>query len=717
MMGSKVLVACITLSASLLAGEASAQPPRACCSITAIDARANVISARESATGNAFEFTARNRALLSQIRVGQAVHANFATQRVSLDGRTVCCTITKAPAPSVAPRPAAVPAPTRGPTTAAPPAPPTPGGAAAPLQTAVPRAATSLPQVTYGAPMAAPPAHASGGLTRVATRSASARVKGRNVTSQLLHLNGRQGIRNSGLPDGVRRLLEMHVRKVPLAESQYYIVHPQLAAQWAATHPVPPEVKPKDANEDNSDCGTISINGIVDCTEDAAQAIEDEFERARKRAEDWWDESTGDLADQWSEAKSCFADHTLPGPETPVKFSITPSMTVNMEQSGSRGSAQGTLKGSVTLGVPMQSDFLARMEFFYIPCLPFVFRPKRITADGSLTVGQQLGVDLTATGAFDKIFTVPPTGGPQIVLYVIPIVIGDIPVAVLDVSAYIEGEIQVKGDGRANGSFAVTNAHRSSFDFACSGKGCSGVQKGTTVPTTTNESAQVQGQVSVQPGIYTALQLSFDYNVLQARAGPQPYLLGVANGCGAISGSQSTNGSSTSATNAALTADLDWGLKLRAEALAGGQRIGDRWESKAMQDRHLWYRDMAPGGSTALVATVTGPAQATASQPASVNVRMPSCYPYKDDVQYRITWSGGAIPAPHPACQWQGATGTCRFDPASDLAIKLTWQNPGVHTLSVQPLRDAHRAFNPAPRAATLTVTISAAPGGGDGTP
>ena len=149
----------------------------------------------------------------------------------------------------------------------------------------------------------------------------------------------------------------------------------------------------------------------------------------------------------------------------------------------------------------MEADFAAGMDFFYIPCLPFVFRPRSIRADGSLTVGQQLAVDVTATGSFEKTFTIPPTGGPQIPLYVIPIIIGNVPVAVLDVSAYIEGEVEVEGEGKASGRFSVTNSHRSVFEFSCSGEGCTGREKGSSPPATTNESAQIEGQISVQPGI------------------------------------------------------------------------------------------------------------------------------------------------------------------------------------------------------------------------
>jgi hypothetical protein len=679
----------------------------ACCTVTTLNTGTGVATGTVTATGYVFEFKARNPASLGSLRVGQAVHANFTNNQVSLDGRTVWGTVTRAPAPRVTVRQPA-PQPTRQPA----PQPTRTSGAAGrgPVTTAA--SVANLPQVTYGEPI---PATGSGVrrtgklARRVASYTVSARLQGRNLSAQLLHLNGRQAIdNNTSLPDGARRLLGMHVRKLALHESQYYIVHPQLAAQWAATHPIPPDIKPKEANDDDSDCGTVSINGIVDCLGDAAQAVEDEFERARKQAEEWWDEAT----DKLNEAAGCFKDHTLPGPRTPVRFSITPSMTVNMQQSGASGSAKETLAGSVTLGFPIESDFQAKMEFFYIPCLPFVFRPKSLTADGSLTVGNQIGVDVSASGSFDKTFTVPPTGGPQIPLYVIPIVIGDVPVAVIDVSAYIEGDVRVIGSGKASGGFGVTNSHRSRFEFTCSGSGCSGQEKGSTAPTTTNQSAQIEGEVQVKPGIFTALQLSFDYNILQGRAGPEPYLLGIANGCGAVSATQTAGGPSTSQTNAALVADLDWGLMLRAEALAGGQRIGERWEYNGlMRDKHLWFRDVAPGGSTALAPSVTRPAQFTAAQPAVVKVRMPSCYPYTDKVQYRLTWDGGAtLAAPGNACTWQSGSGTCAFDPTKDLTLSVTWPNAGAFNLSIQLVEDAHpRKFLPAPQPTRLSVNVGAA--------
>ena len=692
---------------------AAGQQLGGCCVITAIDAANAVVSARDTATGNVFEFKPRAAALLGSMRVGQRIQANFARNQVSVDGRSVCCTITKGPAASGAVRPQ--PAQPGGAQVAGaqPPgrqASAEPRGGLRDAAASVGRLTNSLPQVTYGEPIPAPPATSrrSGPLSGIATRTVTAKVRGRETTAQLVHLNGRDAIDKSGLPEGPRNMLAMHVRTLKEKDSQYYIVNPQLAAQWAAEHPQAEKYKPKKEEKNDSECGKQSINGYIDCGNDAVEATREEIERARKRAQDWYDESMDKLAREINEAASCFADHKISGPATPVKFTISPRMSVDLEQSGSRGVAKGTAAGTVSLEIPMQSDFEASMEFFYIPCLPFVFRPRSISADGTLTVGQQLTFDVTANGSFEKRFTIPPTGQPQIPLYVIPIVIGDVPVAVIDVSAYIEGEMNVKGEGKATGRFTLTNSNRSTFDFECDGGGCKGTSKGNSAPVTTSESAQIEGQLSAEPGIYTALQLSFDYNVLQGRAGPQPYLLGVANGCGAMSATQQSGGASAVATNAALTADLDWGVKLRAEALAGGQRIGDRWETRAMEERHIWFRDMAPGGSTALVPDVTGAAQAAVGQPAVLRVKMPTCYPYADRVHYKVTLSGNASATigGGTCTAWLGGVATCIGNPAQDLVLTATWPSAGAQTVSVQLLRDRHRVFTPALAARLVNINV-----------
>jgi hypothetical protein len=79
---------------ALAASDASAGEP--CCSVTAVDARSGVVTARETATGRTFQFKLDDIALASSVKVGQMVEADFKTMKVTVRpaGGAVCCAIT-----------------------------------------------------------------------------------------------------------------------------------------------------------------------------------------------------------------------------------------------------------------------------------------------------------------------------------------------------------------------------------------------------------------------------------------------------------------------------------------------------------------------------------------------------------------------------------------------------------------------------------------------
>jgi hypothetical protein len=673
------------------------------------------VTASVNTTRNVFTFQVSNPRSLATLKIGQGVYANFTTKQVSLDGRSSCCAITSGPSPatSAAPpvrNPTAEPRTTApAPQTTAPPRTTAPAPRATELATGPVNAtiANVLPTISYGAPQPRPPLSVSNAnialaLPRYTSRTVSAQVAGRTVTRQVLHLRGLKAVTEAPeLPEGARRLLQMLVRRTPRTESDQYIVDVEKAREWIAAHPVPANVKPTEPSQKKCDNWYDSL----DC---AGQAVTDEWRRTYEHAVNEWERAEETLADAWDAAQGCFTERTLSLNDIPVKFAIDPTMTISMEQSGSRGSASGTVRGSVGLGFPIDADFKARLDLFYIPCLPFAVRPKSISAAGMMGVSEVLTTSVSATGRFNKTFTIPPTGGPVIPIQVFPIIIGGVPVAELDVSAYIEGNIEVTAEGAAQGQFRVTNSDRTRFDFSCNGSGCKANSQGQPAPNSMTESAQIEGTVSVKPAVYTALQLNFNYEALSARAGPQPYLLGTASGCAAVAGTQNGRGGGTTTENHALTADLDWGVELRAEVLMLRNVIGSPYVRRLMDERHLWFRDIAPGGSNALVPIVesTGPARSAA--PATHRLKMPSCYPYNERVEYRITWSGNATPAPRSGCTWQSGRGTCKLDPAKEEVIALTWPTAGTYTLTVAAVGDGHdRTFTPVPRAASLSVTVA----------
>jgi hypothetical protein len=625
---------------------------------------------------------------LAKLRLNQQVYVDLAARQVGLDARQACCAILGQPAAA---------APTRGPAVAqtAGEARPTPAGTAG----------NALPTIEFGPPQKRT-AVKGAPTVRFEAVPVSTTVGGRAVSSTALHLRGLKAVEQApGLPDGARRLLIMATRQIPKDQSDHFIVNPQMAQEWLATHQVPDDVKPTEPKEKKCD-------NWYDSWDCAGQAVSDEWQRTYDHAVKEWGNATATLADAWGTTTACFTERTLSLPKIPVQFATTKGMSVDLEGSGGRGAATGTLKGSVGIEIPIQADFDARLDLFYIPCLPFAVRPKSLAADGVLTVGETLTASVTATGGFTKTFTIPPTGGPVIPIQVYPIIIAGVPVSELDISAYIEGNVEVSARGKAEGRFQLENAHPNAFQFRCDGGGCRKDWKALPAPTSSSQGAQLEGRVTVKPAIYTALQLNFNYQALSARVGPQPYLLGVAEGC---TGTVTTQvaGASAPVTQAsqALTGDLDWGVELRAEALVLGKIVGDPYVKGVLSDRHLWFKDLAPGGSSAFVATIQSPATVTATKPALYRVRMPTCYPYTDKVKYRVTWTGSAVAAAPTGCTWQAGRGSCDFDPTRDLLLTLTWSAAGPQTLSINAIGDVHgRTFAPTPPATQVAVTVSPSP-------
>lgn len=597
----------------------------------------------------------------------------------------------------------------------------------------------TLPTVSYGPIQLRPTAvNGLGGIRGVAEedgnedvkatpRSLTTEVKGQMVTAKVLQLRGLDDIEKSELPEGAKRLLLMHMGTIAADQSAQYIVNPELAREWMSSHPpVPPNIRPPEKKSGSQGCSTrhMSMRCVKNEGQQAIDKASEEWERLREQAQVAWNNASGELTNTWQMAQGCFADHTLSLKDIPVKFSVAPGHTFPIAgwKSKSKGDASGELSGSVSIGFPMESDFSAKLDLFYIPCLPFAIRPKALGANGSMTVGEQLTASVVATGEFESELAIPPAGGPTIPIAMLPIVVAGVPIAELDISAFVEGSVTLAGKGKAEGKVQVENKHRVDFEFACNGGGCGSNSHTAREPVSLTESAQLQGRVTVEPAIFTAIQLNFNFNMLSVRAGPEPFLLAALSGCAAVGAQQTEGGGSSTSHNEALMADLDWGVRFRAEALIAGKIVGNAFEKSLTGNRHIWFRDLIGGGSSALVAMVDTAPQATAGKPARYTVRMPSCYMDTTPVRYRITWTGGATAAPTDGCDW--ARSICTFDPKTDLVIDLTWPAEGNYTLDIAPVGDEHgggglskslgggaqlRTFDPAPKPTVVPVTVGPA--------
>jgi Cu/Ag efflux protein CusF len=698
-------------------------PGEPCCEITNIQFGPvdGLVTAKVNSTGQSFQFKVTDTALLNSMKVGQGIFANLKTQKVSVDGATPCCQIvSKGQAPSVH-QAANVPPGTKGVSLA---------GQGAKVQPLV------LPKLAFGTPQAV---KAGASKQPLGVSQYMRLAPAGNAT--LVHLHGLDGIKQAtGLPQGVQDFLFLHAQKLPPGEVDNYIVNVQLAQDWFQKHPEPDFVKQAAADamgggDSHAGCDVISTH----CLGEAAQHVEYEAKRQEQNfinaAQQEWDHITGQAGQLWGQVEGCFADHSLDPANSSFALSLDPQFPFSFQQSGQTknnfGSASGKIQGNATLGVPLNGNFNAQLVVSYVPCLPFMIRPKDIASDGTLGVGATLNATLNTSGQFQQAFTVPP-GGIKIPVYAIPVVIGGAPIAEVDVSVYLEGNVSADGNGSLNGTVNLQAHEETAYQFNCDGHGCNASAHRVPVPDTATESVQVQGRIHLRPAVYAAVQLDLDFDLLSARAGPEPYLYGEIYGCAAASGSQSTGGASTSQEYNALTADVDWGMDLRAEAFAGTDKIGEKkWR---LTGGHLLFKDLAH--SNALIPALAGTTQPPLGQPAAYNVKMPACYPYTDQMEYQVAWTGGATatglappanptPSPNkfqqlsaaalvvkglqagtgdppPTCTLQSGQAECWTDPLKDMPFSLAWPAAGSYNLTITPMQDKHgRKFDSSTAAQT----------------
>ena len=301
--------------------------------------------------------------------------------------------------------------------------------------------------------------------------------------------------------------------------------------------------------------------------------------------------------------------------------------------------------------------------------------------------------------------------GP-IPIEVLPIIVGGVPIAEADFSAYIAADVNVAATATAQASYQVEHTRTVNLQFSCDGGGCP-THRETQDPTqtTTTKSAEIKGQLQVAPAVYTALQVDFDVDALTLRAGPKPALIATVNGCAYSGSTTRTVGQSISQRSECLVADLDWKTDFVSQILIATKSVASRTDPLVAQ-RHIRFDDLLSGGSTALVAGVSEVPNPAAGQPVFFKVQMPQCYPYTDKIQYQVTWTGGGSGVPNPSmCTWDDtkSTGTCFADPTKELEIGMQWPG-GNHSISVTLVHDTHpRDFKVALNPVSVNV-----PAGGD---
>ena len=547
----------------------------------------------------------------------------------------------------------------------------------------------------------------------------------------VVHLQGIDGIKNaSGIPQGAKDFLLLHARTLEAQEEDTYIVNVKDAEDWFKTHKVPDSVTKAakdDGKKKSKGCSTSHIS--TGCVKNEVQQSLDDLTKVWRKA---WSDTTAEAARDWNRAQDCFADHELSPLSVPVAFSTQNEFPVPL----SIPNAHGT----VSVAVPVNASFTVTLKVFYIPCLPFAVRPKSLGANGWLESGGILKGSLTTGGQLGHTILFPIGGaGATFGMGSIPVGIHGAPVSTLEIALYIEGRLTLDGKATLNGNMSLQSMQKVGYDFECSGHGCDlSVHGLPDKPTTAIESVKLDGKMIVTPEIYSALKISFGGKMLEARAGAHPYLIGELYGCGGATAMQNTAGDSSLTPSHALTADLDWGFDMRAEAFVANKRVALKelnplgmGGASSAKRTHLLFKDLAQ--STGLIPTVAVVKQGSAGQLSEFTIKMPQCYPFRDSadnaLQYQVKWTGDASSSASAsplrksqpialtagksntgttsdACTFQSGQATCQGTPTRDTAFQLAWPVGGSYVVTVMPVSDKHGRKFESSAAKEFTVTV-----------
>ncbi len=389
-----------------------------------------------------------------------------------------------------------------------------------------------------------------------------------------------------------------------------------------------------------------------------------------------------------------------------------------------------SFKGKIAFGFPQLTSrgTVVHADFFYIPCLPFMVRPRSIGVSGSLGVEAAITGNAQVNGNYTPKTIALPTADLHypIQTWMIPGPDG-VPIAELDLSLFVQGFLQITAKGQLTTNLNLVYSHSTSFDFTCDGKGCQqnkGPQdqltKFPTAPAPTTATA-VTGSITVQPKLFTGLELNLDVNAIQVRAGPEATLEGDVQGGACLS----TNGA-VHTTSDALLSELGWTPSMHADVVMFTTPVGNTYDKPLEPEQIMAFQDLLQGhgGSSALTPTVSpavsGKAGLKSGESAIYNVKMPGCYPYSDPVTYHVAWTGGALTAgtkactvpPSPASGPPPSELNCVFDPKQSLALSFAWPQASTsdYTITVALVRDTlGRNFASAdPKPAVVPVSVAA---------
>lgn len=369
------------------------------------------------------------------------------------------------------------------------------------------------------------------------------------------------------------------------------------------------------------------------------------------------------------------------------------SLTLEDQAVGAKSAPGLHLSGKFKAKFPLRAELSAsvKVKVLEVACAPVALKLKYIRVHGSFDVRSELSLDaqIGVTQKFRARVVTEPLGGFVFFVGPIPVYLG--------CDAYLDATIEFTAPNLVQVAYAATGEGKGSIDLKCTTGSCSGTQtfehhwhdKG-------DATFAAQGvRAVIKPGLEGGLVAYVnDPDFIKAYFAVRPYLQ--SDVWAATSGQCQTPGVADDGPAVALTMDLDSGLDVVAGVDTFLPGVAKEFELYSWQE-HLKFIDLV--GSTALTPVVQVKPPTTAGAAETFTVRMRSCYPYKDKVNYQLGFGDET-----------GGKGGSYWGSPSGAQTSHTYAAEGSFALSARALGDKHGRSFKSP-ATVVPLVVAAAKG------
>lgn len=357
----------------------------------------------------------------------------------------------------------------------------------------------------------------------------------------------------------------------------------------------------------------------------------------------------------------------------------------------------GTLSAGVSVSAGITGTLVVRVKRFnaLFGCVPYAVGFRKISLAGHAAVVGDVTLNAKSTWPAGTTFRKSDTIG-KLHLGSFTFAVGPVPV-VLGFNMPLE--VGLDATGSIDAEVAVRLSANAGFELACTKAGCSATRSGSHgLESLRQGSARLFAQATVTPWVRASIRgYLYDDRIVYAQVGVRESLPGTLWAYqGATCGDGDGDGVNEFVSGATLSAKAASFSVGGAVGLLGKTVWATEWPVFANEVNVFW--DLVPGGSSALkpILIQQPVRQDVVLRPlVEVTGRMRPCWPYADQVTFKLDWK-------------DGTTSELSAAPATPWTQRHTYRYGGRNTVTLTAVRDS----SPRTIGAT-TARVLAVPGVG----